>query len=221
MKTIKGFLAKLVLAFGLLASVNAHAGIPVIDAANLAQSIQQVTAWAQQYEQMATQLQQQIQQYQQQITSYNSTMGSRGMGTTSVIPSSSTLPPDWSNALASIKSTSAYTTARAALPQSPDPATNAAFDQKAAGQAALTNFFAATNQRIQNASTLMGQINSASDPAAKNDLTNRLINEQNSIAADKQVLSVIKAKLEQDQETADVAARKSLMCQEFGHAAGC
>jgi type IV secretion system protein VirB5 len=221
MKMIKGFITKFVLVFGLFASVNAHAGIPVIDVGAITQAVLQVDAWGQQYGQMVTQLQNQIQQYQQMLTSYNSTIGSRGMGTTSVISSSSTLPPDWSNALASIKSTSAYTTARAALPQSLDPATNAAFDQKAAGQAALTNFFAATNQRIQNATALMGQINSASDPAAKIDLSNRLINEQNSIAADKQILSVIKTKLEQDQETADRSARASRMCQEFGHASGC
>ena len=34
----------------------AQAGIPVIDAANLAQAIQQVLAWAQQYQQMVQQI---------------------------------------------------------------------------------------------------------------------------------------------------------------------
>ncbi|CAZ90450.1 Type IV secretory pathway, VirB5 component [Thiomonas arsenitoxydans] len=38
----------------------AHAGIPVIDAANLAQAVQQVVAWGQQYGQMVNSLQNQI-----------------------------------------------------------------------------------------------------------------------------------------------------------------
>jgi type IV secretion system protein VirB5 len=39
-------------------------GIPVIDVANLANSIQQVTAWAQQYQQMVQQIQHQVRQYE-------------------------------------------------------------------------------------------------------------------------------------------------------------
>lgn len=38
----------------------AHAGIPVIDAANLAQAVQQVIAWGQQYQQMVQSLQNQV-----------------------------------------------------------------------------------------------------------------------------------------------------------------
>lgn len=38
----------------------AHAGIPVIDAANLAQAVQQVVAWGQQYSQMVASLQNQL-----------------------------------------------------------------------------------------------------------------------------------------------------------------
>ena len=50
----------------------ANAGIPVIDAANLANSVQQVIAWGQQFQQM----QSQFQQLQQQFQSMN---GSRGI----------------------------------------------------------------------------------------------------------------------------------------------
>jgi type IV secretion system protein VirB5 len=51
----------------LFAALPAKAGIPVIDGANLAQQIQQVISWVQQYQQMADQfnkLQQQFQQMQ-------------------------------------------------------------------------------------------------------------------------------------------------------------
>lgn len=45
------------LAISILNAHNVHAqGIPVIDSANLAQAIQQVTAWSQQYQQMQQQL---------------------------------------------------------------------------------------------------------------------------------------------------------------------
>ena len=71
MKSLKKLFGAFALFFGLAVGNSAHAGIPVIDAANLAQAIQQVTAWAQQYQQMV----QQIQQMQQQI---QNTTGGRG-----------------------------------------------------------------------------------------------------------------------------------------------
>lgn len=63
---------KSIMTLGLSLSLNAHAGIPVIDATNLAQQIQQVAAWAQQFQQMQ-------QQYQQLETTFNSLNGIRGM----------------------------------------------------------------------------------------------------------------------------------------------
>lgn len=78
MKLIK----RLVAAFALTAAVgSANAGIPVIDVAALAQAVQQVLAWGQQYEQMVQQIQQMEQQYAQLQTTYNSMTGSRGLGT--------------------------------------------------------------------------------------------------------------------------------------------
>ena len=57
----------------------ARAGIPVIDAANLAQAIVQVISWGQQLEGMVQQYQQLIQQYQQLKQTYASLTGPRGM----------------------------------------------------------------------------------------------------------------------------------------------
>lgn len=48
----------------LWSSSQVQAGIPVLDSANLAQAIEQVTAWAQQAQQMESQLQRLQQQYQ-------------------------------------------------------------------------------------------------------------------------------------------------------------
>ena len=52
MKALKKFFGAIAITLGLVAGTPAHAGIPVIDAANLAQAIQQMMAWAQQYQQM-------------------------------------------------------------------------------------------------------------------------------------------------------------------------
>ncbi|BBP01581.1 type IV secretion system protein [Sulfuriferula nivalis] len=220
MQIIKNSLIKFLLVLGLFASINAHAGIPVIDVTSvtiqqsqLAQAIQQVAAWAQQYQQM-------VAQYQQAVTMQTIASGSRGMGALPVAPSSSNLPSDWDSALATIKSSGTYATERAKFPTSQNTTLNAAFDQRAASKAAMTNFFALANARIQNVSNLMSQIDTATDPAAKNDLANRLINEQNSIAADKQVMSIIREKLAQDEETTSRAASSAVMCNEFRHA-GC
>lgn len=71
MKIIKKLLGMFALVVGFSATP-AHAGIPVIDVANLAQAVQQVVAWGQQYQQM-------VQQYQQLQAQFNSLNGSRGM----------------------------------------------------------------------------------------------------------------------------------------------
>ena len=78
MKLIRRMLA----AFVLSAAVgSAHAGVPVIDVANLFQAVQQVAAWLQQYEQMVESIQQLRNQYAQLQTTYNSMTGNRGLGT--------------------------------------------------------------------------------------------------------------------------------------------
>lgn len=58
----------------------AQAGIPVIDGANLAQAMQQVMAWAEQYKQMAEQIDQYAKQIEQARKTYDSISGIRNMG---------------------------------------------------------------------------------------------------------------------------------------------
>lgn len=69
-------------ALALMASAGAaQAGIPVIDAANLANSMQQVIAWGKQYTQMVDSINQLRAQYAQLEATYNSMTGNRGLGT--------------------------------------------------------------------------------------------------------------------------------------------
>lgn len=78
MKLIKRLFAAVVLT----ATIgSANAGIPVIDVASLAQSIQQVIAWGQQNAQMVQQITELRNQYTQLTNTYNSMTGNRGLGT--------------------------------------------------------------------------------------------------------------------------------------------
>ena len=97
-KSILGFVCA---AFVSLAPMQARAGIPVIDFANLAQAIQQVASWLQQYQQMV----QQLQQMQQQ---YAAITGGRGME--ALLPMTNAarnyLPPDYSQLMQAVNGAS-------------------------------------------------------------------------------------------------------------------
>jgi type IV secretion system protein VirB5 len=80
MKRIKGVTAALVLMGSLLASNAANAGIPVIDAANLVQSILNIVQWGTQQVQMVTQIQNQVTTIQNQITHIKDITGTRNLG---------------------------------------------------------------------------------------------------------------------------------------------
>lgn len=88
-------------AFVGLAPMQARAGIPVIDFANLAQAIQQVASWLQQSQQMV----QQLQQMQQQ---YSAITGGRGMET--LLPMTNAarnyLPPDYAQLMQAVNGAS-------------------------------------------------------------------------------------------------------------------
>lgn len=86
---MKRFLNIFALVIGLCGSNSAFAGIPVIDASNLAQQIQQVVSWGQQLQQMAAQL-------QQMESTFNSLNGVRGMANlVNDVNLRKYLPSDW------------------------------------------------------------------------------------------------------------------------------
>jgi type IV secretion system protein VirB5 len=61
----------------------------------------------------------------------------------------------------------------------------------------------------------MGQIDSANDPAAKQDLTNRLISEQNTVQANQNLANILQAKQKQELEEASQQAITEFTCKEF------
>lgn len=82
MKYFKQSLAVALLIAGSFGSTAANAGIPVIDAANLVQSIQNIIQWGQQNLQMVTQIQNQVSQIANQIQHIKDITGSRNLGQT-------------------------------------------------------------------------------------------------------------------------------------------
>lgn len=79
LRKLRSLVASLGFAFAMGLSPAANAGIPVIDAANLAEAVEQVVAWAKQYDQMITQIMHLRNQYNQLVTTYKSITGTRGI----------------------------------------------------------------------------------------------------------------------------------------------
>lgn len=214
---LKGILKTTRVALGALVVVfagAANAQIPVTDVAHISTSIanqvESIAKWAQQF----NQLQQQIQQYQQQ---YSAITGSRGMG--ALLDNTAlkaALPADWQQVLTDVKKTSAYVTERGKYPTFGNlPKTNAMYDVIASQNAVMSDLYGKANNRLSLIQSLTSQIDSANDPAAKADLANRLINEQNAIQANQNLVTILQSKQKQELEVASQAAVKELSCKDF------
>jgi len=196
-----------------------HAQIPVTDGASITTQIrnqaENISKWILQFNQMK----QQIEQYKMQ---FDAMTGARGMGTLLDNPLvKSALPDDWENLAASIKSTAEYKTERAKNPVfSGMPKINEMFDVIASNNAVISSLYKKSNYRIKQIQNLMTRIDTASDPAAKQDLANRLINEQNAIQANENLVTLLKEKQRQQLEAASQQAAKEYTCNEF-QSTGC
>jgi type IV secretion system protein VirB5 len=104
------FLQASAIAIALSAAGTATAsGIPVIDVANLAQSLQQVMAWGQQYSQMVEQINQLNHQLEQARATYNSLNGVRGMASLANNPTLRYyLPAEWNQTMSLLSSPGHY-----------------------------------------------------------------------------------------------------------------
>lgn len=210
LKTTRVALGALVVVF----AGAAQAQIPVTDLASITTTItnqvESISKWTTQF----SQLQQQITQYQQQ---YAAITGSRGMG--ALLNNSAlkaALPPDWQKVISDVKKTSAYITERGKYPTlSNAPKANAMYDVIASQNAIMSDLYGKANGRLDLIQKLTEQIDSASDPAAKADLANRLISEQNAIQANQNLVTILQSKQKQELESAAQQATKEHICKEF------
>lgn len=182
MNSLKKIVSAFALLMGLCMGNTAHAGIPVIDASNLAQAVLQVQSWAQQYQQMV----QQLQQAQQQFTSM---YGIRNMGNLVNNPAGRTyLPGNYSTVLsqgvgqwASIRAAAQkFDVSMTSLSASSDSAQafNQAAKQAALNRATAETAYSTASQRFSDIQVLLDRVNAAPDPKDMADLQGRIQAEQ-------------------------------------------
>lgn len=182
MKRIKKLFGIFAVIIGVTLSNGAQAGIPVIDAASVAQQIQQVVAWGKQYTQM-------YQQYQQMQQQYQSLNGARGMGSLVNNPAlRQYLPADYQSILNSGYGSSAAI--RAAYKKfgiegtsiNPNSDIAKAFEananQAAINRATAEDGYKQASQRFAAIQVLLDKVNNAPDAKDIADLQARIQAEQ-------------------------------------------
>ncbi|KVL25463.1 haloacid dehalogenase [Burkholderia territorii] len=166
MKKIHTMVAAAVVALSI--SVGAHAqGIPVLDAANVAQAIATVQQLQQQYTTMTTQL--------------SALTGNRGLGLILNDPAlRNFLPDQWQSIYDQVKNgqLSGISNLANTIAQQEGMTASTAGQQRlndvlAANKAMAMQAYSSTLTRLQNIQNLMLQSNLTQDPAAKADLQNR------------------------------------------------
>jgi type IV secretion system protein VirB5 len=226
-KTISRWIKTCAAALCFAASSGAHAQIPTTDvllnANTLIGQIATLAEWATQAESMIESIAQYKAQLDQAKTHYNSITGARGLG--GILNSTtvkSALPAEWTDLMGSIKSTAEFTTQRTKYPAATAgrPKLAALYDVAAAQAASAITLYKKSNARNSQVQDLMGQIDSASDPAAKADLANRLLSEQNAIAAERQFIAMLQENQKLELSEAGKTAATEMRCREFKKA-GC
>jgi type IV secretion system protein VirB5 len=199
---IKKLVSVLALA-GVLGSTSAHAGIPVIDVANLANSLQQVIAWGGQSGQMVQQIQQYAQQIQQMQDMNQKFNAARNLGTILNNPAiRAMLPPEMQNAnqiLSSAISGQQQSAVNSILAAYSMPAT--ANQQSAQGSALVVSnmqsVLASGQARQVQLNQLAARVDASPDAKSSLDLLNRNVLE--SASASNQLMETI-ASIEANRE---------------------
>lgn len=216
MKYFRKVILSFGLAIGILGSTGAHAGIPVIDGANLVQSIQQVIAWSNQYAQM-------VNQYSQLTNQLNSVTGIRNLGDILNNPLlQDVVPGDVATVYNTVKSggfanltTAAKTLRSAAMVYNCEDRTGdaksvceAALNLNAQTQALQESAMTLVNQRVAQIQSLQSQINATSDPKAIAELQARIQAENTQVGNDANRLAVMQAMAAAKQAAAEQAIKE-------------
>ncbi|MBN8489063.1 MAG: P-type DNA transfer protein VirB5 [Burkholderiales bacterium] len=202
------------------------AGIPVIDNANLQNSMQQVIAWGSQYAQMAQQYQQLVQQYNQAVSTFNSLNGVRGMADLVNTPALRRyLPNEWSEAMNLLQSPGGYTNLQGSINAlraanriagiedttlNPNSAAGRAMvgaqNQTALNRALGEEGYKQASERIAAIQTLIDKVNGAPEQKDVLDLQARIQSEQ-AMVQNESVKLALMAQLQQAQR--DIQAQQA------------
>jgi type IV secretion system protein VirB5 len=184
----KFFSGAVISAFMLFAAVPAKAGIPVIDAANLANSVQQVIAWGRQATDMINQLNQLQAQFTQLQTMTTKLDGIRNLGSILNDPSIlAALPPEMRNSAHLLLNPSALATSTANLNQILTSFGVNTTLNPTAGQAQadtigrMQQILASTQARSTQLTQLAGRVDTTPDAKSSMDMVNRNVLEAASI----------------------------------------
>lgn len=228
MKTVKQFFAAITMLLGVFGSQAAHAGIPVIDTANLAEAVQQVIAWGEQYQQMAQQIEQYAQQIQQMQAQLQALTGSRNLGNILNNPALQGIVPanvlDTYNQVSSTGFAGLNQAAQAirAAQQIYDCAERlgqgklgceASLAMNAQTLANFQSALATVTQRVQQIQGLQDAINATNDPKAIAELQARIQAENAQVSNDANRLAVMKALSDAQREAVAQAARERTLKQ--------
>lgn len=157
-------------------------GIPVIDAANLVQAVNQVLAWEQQYKQMLAQIEQLTKQTDLANQNLTAITGTRGLGTISNGITQSVLDPNFHTKLSGLTTHS---------------------DIDGFGSTQLLSLHQATATRYSQIQALMAAINQTNDPKSIAELTARIQSEQAMIANEQKEAELVRQSLEQKHRAVD------------------
>ncbi|MDR3221134.1 MAG: P-type DNA transfer protein VirB5 [Candidatus Accumulibacter sp.] len=182
MNTLKKLIAAFVLVFGLAAINPAQAGIPTIDVTAIAQAIEQVKAWGEQFAQMAKQL-------EEMERAFDNQNGVRNMGNLVNDPESRKyLPDDYQTLLdngvgsweAIREANRVYDISNTGL--SPDSDTYKEYEQSekqsAINRASAEEAYKSATQRFDDLQVLLDKVNDAPDAKDIADLQARIQIEQ-------------------------------------------
>lgn len=233
------FLRFLAIMLAVVSGNAARAGIPVIDAANLANSVQQVVAWGEQYTQMAQQYQQLVQQYNQAVQQYNSLNGIRGMANLVNNPEVRRyLPNEWSQAMNIMSNPGGYTNLQSSMNNiksatrvmgieqtnlDPNSAAGRAFvgsqNQAAMNRAMGEEGFRQASERITAIQTLIDKVNGAPDQKDVLDLQARIQAEQ-AMVQNESVKLALMSQLQQAQRDIQAQQAREISMKSTKAAAG-
>jgi type IV secretion system protein VirB5 len=211
MKRIKVFSKIAVILFGLSGTV--QAGIPVIDAASLAQQVQQVASWITQLEKMESQLSQLQQQY-------NNLSGIRNMGSLVNNPALRQYMPaqyqsilsaagGFGNQSAIRTATTIFNTANSAVSQTSAVSQNynQVANQTALNRALAEAGYNSASQHFNDIQVLLDKVNNAPDAKDMADLQGRIQAEQVMVQNENNKLSAL---LQLQQAQTDLANQQAV-----------
>lgn len=225
MKAVRhSVVAMALLVVGIGSSGTASAGIPVIDAANLAQAIQQVVSWGQQQLQMVTQISNQVNQITNQVTQIERISGTRNLGQIFNSPLlQQVVPSNVSSVMSSIGSQgfNGLTTAAQALRTASaiyncaEKPTATAIIQCQAGlslnsqrQSWTNDGLGVVTSRVTEIQNMQQQINGTTDPKGIEEVTAALQAETAQVANDQNRIALMQLQMAAQQQAIAQAAQE-------------